>query len=773
MTAYLKERHDIGIVNVGTDGTGTAETGIMLVRENNAPVFAEFDGSYLVDQLMTSVPSQDYTNPEQEIILYQNDFRKGFGQYIQDSSQEYYSSYGMDLRFKNGVTLSYGATSITPPEFIVARTIINGDMELLTGWTGGVGRDNTKAHAGTYSWKCGGATTTATQTLADWSNNFRLTVFKIQCYVWCATDNGTISIYDGVDTTTSSTQGGTSDWALLTVTHRFNAAATELTIKLNSTSGQDVWFDDCTKVYEPLTAAVKKGIDFNSVHYIPVGNILMKMSGGGTSFSAVYSFPANITDLKVFGVSGTDYLFIAIGLANAYWYMTAAEAFTESTAAVKFFEFFQPVYTTALTMYGNDSNSTIRSTINPLNGGTAWSAQTQVDSDLYDITGLYSHSGALYKGKENRPFYLSSAGAVQNDLAPECESSVTTTSGKNGDIWLGKFYYPYGTQYLLEIGDTNTRRTPADYCTNLSDFTGLVSAVTHDGDQWLIVCLNNTTKVEVLMCRLENIDGTDTWVVHPYRELTMGNCNTAWVSSIFQKRVWIASATSNEALQYIPLPAGYGDLVSDANRSFATGGYFETSFLHGNFPGDKKAYIKMTMELGHAYDTNIYFTAAYKKIEDSSYTSIGNFKGTSSSRLASLYIPIDSGTLKPTSTMMQFKITGVTNDTTKTPIMLNYKVSAVLYPTIRRKIYCKILCAEEMTNRNGLLEKNRADVITTIDNLRTATYPVTMHDINGTARTVKYMPLPSNMPKYQIIRDEKGREKERHYNVILQEIVTS
>lgn len=338
--------------------------------------------------------------------------------------------------------------------------------------------------------------------------------------------------------------------------------------------------------------------------------------------------------------------------------------------------------------------------------------------------------------------------------------------------WGNEIYYVAGQSSLLRIGNSNSWISPSDYCTNLGAFTGRIFAVTGD-DRYLWIVVDNSTKVEVLCGRDEVIDGTTVRVLHPYQEITLTGCNLAWVSSVYQKRLWIASNTNGESLYYIPLPVNYGNWTGDTNRSFATGGYFETSFLHGNFPGDKKAYIKMTMELGHAYDANIYFTAAYKKIEDSSYTSIGNFKGTSSSRLASLYIPIDSGTLKPTSTMMQFKITGVTNDTTKTPIMLNYKVSAVLYPTIRRKIYCKILCAEEMTNRNGLLEKNRADVITTIDNLRTATYPVTMHDINGTARTVKYMPLPSNMPKYQIIRDEKGREKERHYNVILQEIVTS
>jgi len=152
---YVKSKHDIGIVDVGTGGSGTTLVGMMLVRDKGRPVWAELDGKHLVDQFFTGVPDQVYTDPEKEIILTQSDFRKGFGQYIMDDPQEYFASYGMDLSVKGQAMAGWNSTAATIPTLF---SIVDGGLELwtsssaLTNWisASAIIRSST-VYAGTYS----------------------------------------------------------------------------------------------------------------------------------------------------------------------------------------------------------------------------------------------------------------------------------------------------------------------------------------------------------------------------------------------------------------------------------------------------------------------------------------------------------------------------------------------------------------------------------------------------------------------------------------------
>ena len=177
--------------------------------------------------------------------------------------------------------------------------------------------------------------------------------------------------------------------------------------------------------------------------------------------------------------------------------------------------------------------------------------------------------------------------------------------------------------------------------------------------------------------------------------------------------------------------------------------------------------MELTME-----DTTsaIYWEAHYQKLGDTSWTDIGDFK-TSSTTTA--YLPVDGSSKKPTSTMMRFKFVGITNDTTKTPKLLGYDVRAILYPTVRTIIACTVRCAYEVTNKQGLVEKAYEDTKTAIENGRDATWPVTIYDIDGATKNVKFLPLPGNIPRWNLIKDERGRVQERHYNLLLQEVQLS
>jgi len=178
--------------------------------------------------------------------------------------------------------------------------------------------------------------------------------------------------------------------------------------------------------------------------------------------------------------------------------------------------------------------------------------------------------------------------------------------------------------------------------------------------------------------------------------------------------------------------------------------------------------------MGHTYSAAKYFTVAYEKLGDSSYTTIGNYTGSATSMTQSRYIPADSGSNNPKSTLFRIKITGVTDSTTVTPILLSFSLRAILYPTRRKFIACTVTDAQEIVTKNGIVDKAMAaKIATTIDNALDATWPVTINDIDETSRTVKLLPLGLGQPRYSPVAYEKGRTMEKHYNLLMQITPTS
>lgn len=789
MGNWVKSHHDIGITNVGSAGAGTDVIGMMLAeREDGTPAYEEYDGSFLASQFFTGVPSQDYTNPEEELIISQDDWRSGFGLETYDprDTKRYFSSIGCDARFRGmmmagptptvalqwrNLILNYGLESW-------ASAVDCNNWTEVKGGTSSIDREATQVHSGTYSAKLTSAGDGSVYLAQSISFDNSLRSLEVTATCWAKTSTANliyIEIADAVSGDTSAKHTGGGAWEQLTVTYTLNAGATEFTINLvGAAAVAGFGYVDDVEVLTPAGVTTVHE-EFNDLLYYNVGQFLFKMNASGVH-SFIKTMPATITSMVAMTVGGVAYLFIALGTSTDYQYMVAAETFTTSNAAVKQFQFFCLVHTTAPTMYGNDSVNTIRSTVDPLNAGTAWSnPATTVGSSFHAITEMFQKSGALYIPKEDMIYYLDSTGAVQNDLAPRLQALTSSTSGKNAMTDGQIIMYPAGSQGLLEIDTATTSatltwRNPSDYCTNLSDFVGRVQALGYDETYWFAI-VDNSTKVEVLAGRLESVDGSTSWVWHPIAEITMTNCGTAWVSSIYQKRLWISSSTHGENLYYIPLPTGYGDMQSDANRKFKTGTTFETSWLHGNFRADNKAWIKLTLTMGHTFNAGRYFTVAYKEL-GGAYVSIGNFTGSATSMVQSRFIDV---TNKPFSSMIRLRFTAVTDDTDYTPVLTNYDARAILYPKPRRIIHCVVRCAQEVLRKDKNIDKGMYGTIkATLDNARSnAVWPVSIRDIDGSTVNVKFLPVPRDLKRLMITRKEEKRVQERHYHILLMEVPLS
>ena len=221
------------------------------------------------------------------------------------------------------------ASTVTLPT-TTAVTITNADMELDASWTNGI-RSTDQKHAGTYSMKAAlGVTVYQDQ---SWTTQYQGRVFTFK--LWMHASNGSIArcgINDGVGTTWSSYHSGGGTWEQLTVTRQLDASSTRLRLQFINESGavNTVYGDDATIVY-PAIGTILMFCNLGTNTYLASGNCLCKLNTStGATFDYVYSFDSTITYI-VNSEGGNLYIFL--GDSDNYWYMSSAEAFTDTNVA--------------------------------------------------------------------------------------------------------------------------------------------------------------------------------------------------------------------------------------------------------------------------------------------------------------------------------------------------------------------------------------------------------------------------------------------------------
>jgi len=329
LATYVKTKHDIGFLRQD----GSTKVGLRVAKDKNGnPLYKTIDDDYLAQQMYTGTPSYSNLPPEKELALIQDDWRSGFGQetYDVNDPKRYFSSIGMDMRYKGMAVAGPVATGITMPAPQWANP---------TGFVDGSGNwsDEAKAYdddMGTYA--SGGAIAAET-----WSDYLELTIdstgidgirFYAEVYASTGTDQIDIDLYyssawHDLYEGTFTAKVWTAEFDKQTVT----AARVRL---YNGDTGSS----RTPRLYEFDFLANTGGTainpvafaEFNDELYTGDGKWLLKLNAAGDGFlvrTPGEGFAANITDLEPF----TDnYLYIAIGLSNEYWYMTTAEAFTEA-----------------------------------------------------------------------------------------------------------------------------------------------------------------------------------------------------------------------------------------------------------------------------------------------------------------------------------------------------------------------------------------------------------------------------------------------------------
>ncbi len=586
---YSSTKHDLGIDYGGTT------FGLMLAQEeyeyngvtHRRPMWEEHDDEYLAQQMSMGTVGYSDLPPEREIADVHDNWQAGFGEDIFNPADpfRYLSSTGCDLRHRDRAMLSFGATGIAVPSTTAptAHCTYNGEEYIAfgiylkklngtgDGWTAVKTFTSPVTDMKVFADGFMYIALESTQVIEDCEDAWNLNV-DADCT--STLDTGDYKVGSGSAKLVIASGMAAGDYPA------FEAISS---LDLTSFTGIKLWIKSSV-----AAAAGDLALYLSEDNNPPGGTdeeILLPALAAG-KWTRAYARITDASDLNAV-ISVGLYYRTDIGACtihiddiraeSSYWYMDSGENFTQSTLDVLTSDSFAKkfVFDEEDTMWKFLPPNNLQAATDPSNTATAnCSGVTTVGSPSTNITALVQQKGSIFIMKEGSAYFIDTGGTVEL-LTDETNTIASATGGKNTLSWKGALYMPYGESSLIEYGQGGGLNwiDPSLYCTNLSAFDGKIFATAGD-DQWLFAIINNGASVEVLAGRNEVVGGSVRFVWHPYQSITLDGCELAFVSSIYQKRLWIGSTSGSDSMYYIPLPASYGDITNDTNKSFATDGLF-------------------------------------------------------------------------------------------------------------------------------------------------------------------------------------------------------
>jgi len=717
----------------------------MLRQQGNTKDFLVSDAPLTPQTLVTESASPTTLQPERQIQISQVDWRKGFQDFKLDDEYKYYDSENCDARFKGEVTLS--PKKLSAISFGTTPTVSLADVELdiwtdnnnLTYWSETLPgapedwfrRDTYYRHtASGYSVKFGHVTS---HTGGNYDSYISQSVYTsgnlpaslrnavVRFSVWAfgsdAGEGCKIAVYDGINTTTSDdiiTQ--TTTWQQGSVTHKLDSNADELTVKIYfaTDANEDyVWVDDVTVDAYPVYGSITDEVEFGNNIVVASGNSLFTIESG--SAILVHNLFHTITDLCVF----KDRLYIAQGWGYDYLYTSDLVNFTTYTDSAVHPKYFANIGGDV--MICSDTNSTLRSSDNPINGGTAWSSAYQVGSDDWDITGLVDHEDTWFVRKEDNVYYLSGSDVLP--LIPEISSEASTTYTYGLYYWKGNLYIGSGVNSLYEYdisSGTVTTISPTRYAPGDSNYDGQVLAICGD-ETYLYVAIDNGSDIKILSGRWENVEGDTDWYWHPLYTLSSHNNITTMLISSLSGNKRLYTGTNNYTDGIIPyiVSVGYSQPYTESGYECQSSGTFITPWYVSNFPTETK-YWK-SVDFTSICCTDKTSITPYYQIKGGSWVEMDALT-TSTYDGGYPAETTDSRAIEQESERIRFKFEMAASNDDYTPILYGkggggIVTYAVLQATKKRQITATLQISPKIRLRDGTVEERT--VSTDLSNLRT------------------------------------------------------
>jgi len=343
-----------------------------------------------------------------------------------------------------------------------APTITNADMELTTGWTGGARTDAYK-HAGTYSWLLNND-----EAYQDLTGYVKGGTYTFKCWVGSGAGTGRVNIDDGVTTTNGSFAAG-AGWEQITVTKTISLVATKLRVIMDCNAVDDVYFDDATLTFDDTFGTPGSFCNFNGECYKAFGSILAKVNRSTGKMDPVAVF--NGQTITALIASLNSRLYIYLGDSTNYYYMSTAEAFTQSNSANAYWGI-----QWGDLLWKMNSSGVFSSSSDPDGAAPTWANEG-------DITDIASQIETLFFGPDadgyNQMYCATnSILKIYNDttnkwLDTQVKLPSHPNGGKGAIYWNDAIYLSYGlgvkkyvtgsTGSLSEIGLDRDGGLPSEY----------------------------------------------------------------------------------------------------------------------------------------------------------------------------------------------------------------------------------------------------------------------------------------------------------------------
>jgi len=663
------------------------------------------DSPLLPEILITGEATYANISPEKEIRLIANDWRKGIQELMLSDTYKYFDAENCDMRFKGLGILSHKKLSaISFGSVPTAPTLVDGgleawdDADTLTHWTrtGDVAhRDTSPVHGGTYSAR-GGGTYSEEGTLHQdvWSEGnlpagCKGKRFKVSVWGYTTAHSDTrvqIQISDGVGTSSSGWINDASDtWQQGTVERILDASATKLTITLDweADGGDYVNMDDVViECYPIYSGGVVDQVAFGASEVVAMGNCLFTIETGSAVFE--YNFPEIITDLCVY-TPDSDYiprLFIAQGWSDEYFYTSDLSTFTECTLSDSTAKHMADVATdTGRGLLISDSNSTLRISADPINGGDAFSTQYQVGDDNWDITGLVDHNATWFVRKEDDIYYLSGSDVVSLlNLGTE----ASTVYLHSLYCWGDYLFIPSGLNslYLYEVSTgTALVVSPTRYAIGDTNYDGQILSMCFD-ETYAYAAVLNGSNIRILSGRFENVEGDTDWWWHPIYSQTMNDVASMLISNLSgNKRMYVGTDTYTDGIIPFKVSVSYSAVYLETDFECETSGDIITSWIQTNFPTDSKAWTSVDVTSICKSSNATSITVYYQKKGDSGWTSLGSC--TQSSGAGYPAEVTDTFEIGVSSERIRFKFSLATTDDDYTPILYGLGGGVVVHAVLQ------------------------------------------------------------------------------------------
>jgi len=373
------------------------------------------------------------------------------------------------------LTLPRKATAITSPVSTAGLTVTDPGFEAWTGSTldsytlsaGSMSKEDGAPLAGLYSPILYGVATLYQDISATNYAGRRFTLTAL-CKTAVAS-NAKIRIWDGKTWSESDfhTGGGGNETLTITKVFAYNADAFRIQFQQYVTTNQ-ARFDTVTLTGPGTVGTISNFANFNGEKYAAFGNLLAKLASGRASYTVIYDFGAAITAIIP---SLNSRLYVFLGNSTNYYYMSTAEAFTQSNSSAAYY-----AVENAGLLYKMNSTGTFASSADPDGATPTW-------NNLADITTDTSKIEGLFRGRDSDGNYVVYCAMntslmvydATNDkwLPTELRLPDHPNGGKGATYWNDGHYLSYGlgvkkytvgsTASVSEVGLERDGGLPIEY----------------------------------------------------------------------------------------------------------------------------------------------------------------------------------------------------------------------------------------------------------------------------------------------------------------------